>query len=41
MSLQHDPSAPVHPHPTEPSPGLVVIILCATLILATLAFLLR
>ncbi|WP_280953966.1 hypothetical protein [Methylobacterium sp. 17Sr1-1] len=34
-----DPAVPFHP--SEPSPGLVVVALCITLILAAFAVLLR
>ncbi|MGE7418967.1 hypothetical protein [Methylobacterium tarhaniae] len=34
-----DPAVPFHP--SEPSPGLVIVALCVTLILAAFAFLLR
>ncbi|GJE01245.1 hypothetical protein GMJLKIPL_3174 [Methylobacterium isbiliense] len=39
MRLRDDPSAPFHP--SEPSPGLLAVALCVTLILAALVFLLR
>lgn len=39
MQLPDDPIAPVHP--SEPSVGFLVILACATLILATLTFLMR
>ncbi len=39
--MPHSPDPAVPFHPSEPSPGLVAVALCAVLILAAFAFLLR
>ncbi|WP_281041307.1 hypothetical protein [Methylobacterium nonmethylotrophicum] len=39
MPRQQDPTVPFHP--SEPSPGLVTVALCVTLILAAFTFLMR
>ncbi|UHC19341.1 hypothetical protein LRS73_31235 [Methylobacterium currus] len=43
MPQHPDPavSVPAMPHPSEPSPGLVAVALCVTLVLAAFAILLR